>query len=288
MNSMTGFGRGEATNGEATVIVEMKSVNNRFLDLQVRVPREYTALEPRIHTALKGAIQRGRLEVFVRRQAHDAGRKVGVDASLAEKVHAALSEVATRLGKRPEDVPLEVVLAQPGVVYTIDEEPLSEWSLLDSALQAALTDLKAMRVREGDSLHNDLEHRLAEMMQLRDDVELLAEGLGDRLQRRLEERIARLIGDRIDPARLAQETAVLADRADVSEELSRIRSHCSQIMETLTREEPAGRKLDFLLQELNREVNTIGSKAAEHPVSARVVEMKATLERMREQAANVE
>jgi uncharacterized protein (TIGR00255 family) len=288
MNSMTGFGRGEAASGGATVVVEMKSVNNRFLDLQVRVPREYGALEPRIHAALKGAIQRGRLEVFVRRQAHDAGRRVGVDAPLAERVHAAIAEVAIRLGKKAEDVPLDVVLAQPGVVYPIEEEPLEEWPLVESALQAALAELLAMRAREGASIAKELDHHLAGTMGIRDDIEQLSEGLTDRLQRRFEERMERLVGDRVDPSRVAQEIAVLVDRADLSEELARIRSHCAQVAETLRAPEPVGRKLDFLLQELNREANTIGSKAAEHTIAARVVELKSTLERMREQAANVE
>jgi uncharacterized protein (TIGR00255 family) len=288
MNSMTGFGRGEAASSGATVVVEMKTVNNRFLDLQVRVPREYAALEPRIHQALKGAIQRGRLEVFVRRQAHDVGRKVGVDAALAERVHAAIAEVAIRLGKKAEDVPLDVVLAQPGVVYAIEEEPLEEWALVQKALEGALAELLAMRAREGASLAIELDHHLAAAMVLRDDVETLSEGLADRLQRRLEERMERLVGDRVDPSRLAQEIAVLVDRADLSEELARIRSHCAQLAETLRAPEPVGRKLDFLLQELNREANTIGSKAAEHTIAARVVELKSMLERMREQAANVE
>ena len=288
MNSMTGFGRGEATSSGTTVVVEMKTVNNRFLDLQVRVPREYGALEPRIHAALKGAIQRGRLEVFVRRQAHDSNRKVGVDAALAERVHAAIAEVAIRLGKKAEDVPLDVVLAQPGVVYAIEEEPLEEWPLVESALKGALADLLAMRAREGTSLASELEHHLAATMVIRDDIEMLSEGLADRLERRLEERMERLLGDRVDPARVAQEIAVMVDRADLSEELARIKSHCAQVAETLRAAEPVGRKLDFLLQELNREANTIGSKAAEHTIAARVVELKSTLERMREQAANVE
>src|SRR5689334_3045122 len=139
MNSMTGFGRGEATNGSVTVIVEMKSVNNRFIDLQVRVPREYLALEPRMHQALKDAIQRGRLEVFVRRQAKDSGKTVGVDTALAKKVHDAAVEVASRLGKKLEDIPLEIVLQQPGVLYAVEQEPdaVAEWDVVETALQAA-------------------------------------------------------------------------------------------------------------------------------------------------------
>jgi uncharacterized protein (TIGR00255 family) len=290
MNSMTGFGRGEATNGNATVVVEMKSVNNRFLDLQVRVPREYLALEPRIHTALKDAIQRGRLEIFVRRQGKDSGKSVGVDAALAEKVHEAIVKVAGRLNKKIEDIPLEIVLGQPGVLFAIEQEPdaTEEWDLVETALLAARSDLLTMRALEGASLQRDLEGHLVEMLRLRAEIEGVADGVVERLHRRLEERITRLIGDRVDRGRLAQEAAILADKADISEELSRIRSHCEQFADLLAAKEPVGRKLDFLLQELNREINTIGSKAAEHPIASRVVDMKSTLEKMREQAANVE
>ena len=126
------------------------------------------------------------------------------------------------------------------------------------------------------------------MQRLWAEVQSHTDGISERLRKRLDDRIIRLIGDRIDPARLAQEAAVLADKADVSEELVRIQSHCKQFSDALKTDDPVGRKLDFLLQEFNREINTIGSKASEHPISARVVDMKSVLERMREQAANVE
>jgi hypothetical protein len=123
------------------------------------------------------------------------------------------------------------VLAQPGVVYAIEDEPLEEWALVQKALEGALAELLAMRAREGASLATELEHHLAATMVIRDDIELLSDGLADRLQRRLEERMERLVGDRVDPARLAQEIAVLVDRSDLSEELARIRSHCAQLAE---------------------------------------------------------
>lgn len=290
MNSMTGFGRGEATNGDVTIVVEMKSVNNRFRDLQIRVPREHMVLEPRLHTMLREAVQRGRIEVYVRRTAVESGYHVKSDPALAEKYHSAMRAVATRLGRPDEPIPLELVLNAPGVLTHVESEPdaLREWDLVSTAVEVALADLMQMRAVEGMALQRDLMQHLEELLRVLGEVQRQAEGVVDRLRARLDQRIHRMIGERLDSDRLAQEAAILADKADISEELARIQAHCAQFAEALVAPEPVGRKLDFLLQELNREINTVGSKAAEHPVSARVVEMKATLERMREQAANVE
>lgn len=290
MNSMTGFGRGEATNGDVTIVVEMKSVNNRFRDLQLRVPREHMVLEPRLHTMLREAVQRGRIEVYVRRSAVDSGHQVKADPVLAEKYLAAMVKVSQRLGRTNEPIPIEVVLAQPGVLTHVETEvdALREWDLVSTAVEAALSDLLSMRATEGGALQRDLQRHLDELLRLLAEVESAAEGVSERLRARLDQRIYRLMGDRMDPDRMAMEAAVLADKADISEELTRIHAHCDQFADALVSPEPVGRKLDFLLQELNREVNTVGSKSAEHPVSARVVELKAVLERMREQAANVE
>ena len=290
MNSMTGFGRGEATNGDVTIVVEMKSVNNRFRDLQLRVPREHMVLEPRLHTMLREAVQRGRIEVYVRRTAVESGYHVKSDPALAEKYHQAMRAVAIRLGQPDAAIPLEVVMGAPGVLTHVEAEPdaLREWDLVSTAVEVALADLIQMRAVEGLALQRDLIQHLEELLRVLGEVQRQAEGVVDRLRARLDQRIHRMIGDRADPDRLAMEAAILADKADISEELARIQAHCAQFAEALVAPEPVGRKLDFLLQELNREINTVGSKAAEHPVSARVVEMKATLERMREQAANVE
>ncbi len=291
MISMTGYGRGEASNGEVSVVVEMKSVNNRFRDVQLRAPREYLLLEPRIQDRLRQDVNRGRVEIFVRRTSSESSQRVQPDQALAESYHRAMTDVAKRLQRDVADVPLAAVLQQPGVLSLVDQDTdaLAEWEVLSTALDAAITELMEMRRSEGQALLEDLQRHLDELLRLRAEVEACADGIGERLRARLEARLNKLLADRVDPARLAQEAAILADKADVSEELARMQSHCQQFLETMqATDEPVGRKLDFLLQELNREINTIGSKSAEHPIAARVVDMKSVLERMREQAANVE
>lgn len=290
MNSMTGYGRGEATNGEITVVIEMKSVNNRFCDVQLRMPREYLVFEQRVNRIIRDRIHRGRVDVFVRRSSTDSGRQVHADVALAERYHRAMLAVARRLQRDDAQLPLEVILSQPGVLSLVEAETdaLAEWDVAEPALDAALAEMLEMRAAEGAELKRELRRHLDDLQRLRAEVEASAEGVAQRLRRRLDTRIQRLLADRVDPVRLAQEAVILADKADISEELLRIHAHCKQFSEALERTEPVGRKLDFLLQELNREINTIGSKAAEHPIAARVVEMKSVLERMREQAANVE
>lgn len=290
MNSMTGFGRGEAANGSVAVVAEIRAVNNRFRDVQLRLPREYNAFEPRIHTMLRDAVSRGRLEVHLRRTCSEGATRIVADVALAEQYFRAIGEVARRLQQDPAEVPLSFVLGQPGVLTATDNDAdaLGEWELVETAVTSAVADLGAMRSREGDALRADLQRHLDEMLRLRAEILDASDGVAERLRARLNDRITRMIGDRVDPARLAQEAAVLADKADVSEELARLGSHCEQFGEALRAAEPVGRKLDFLLQEMNREVNTIGSKTVEQTVSARVVDLKSAVERMREQAANVE
>lgn len=290
MNSMTGYGRGEATNGEIAVVVEMKSVNNRFLDVQLRMPREYLLLEPRVTARLKAAVSRGRVEVFIRRTSSESTQQVQPDTALAESYLKAMEAVAKYLQRQPDDVPIATVLQQPGVLTLVDRDTdaLAEWDVVSAALEAAVTELLEMRQAEGQALDQDLRQYLDQLLRLRSQVAEQADGVADRLRLRLESRIKKLLADRIDPNRLSQEAAILADKADISEELARIASHGSQFEAALGSDQPVGRKLEFLLQELNREINTIGSKSAEHPIAARVVDMKSIAERMREQAANVE
>lgn len=290
---MTGYGRGEASNGDVTVVVELKSVNNRFRDLQLRVPREYVALEPRITNLLKDPFQRGRIDAYVRRTVHAPSTRVVADVGLANEYARAIGELATEVvGFDGRDVPFTFILQQEGVLTLTtdhdDVDAVSEWSVLETALRAATADLLAMRGQEGAALHADLKGFVAETRALLAEIDAVATGVNDRVRQRLEARIQRMVGDHLEPQRIAQEVALLADKADVSEETTRMRSHCDQFEEALDADEPTGRRLDFLLQEMNREVNTIGSKAAEHPISERVVDLKTTLERMREQAANVE
>ncbi len=290
MNSMTGFGRGDASNGGTTVVVEMKSVNNRFRDVQVRLPREYTAFEPRVIAALRDTIQRGRVDIAVRRTCIEGATRIVADLKLVEQYRLAMVDVARRLQRDPAEVSLLHVLSQPGVLVTSDndDDAMGEWELVEAAVNAALSDLSAMRAAEGRALANDLSRHLDELNRLRSEVADAAEGVAERLKAKLVERIGRLVAGHVDPSRIASEAALLADKADVSEELARLQSHGDQFVAALSADEPVGRKLDFLLQEMNREINTIGSKAAELPISARVVDLKSVLERMREQVANVE
>lgn len=293
LRSMTGFGRGEAAAGDVTVLVELRSVNNRFRDLQVRCPREYLALEPRVTQALKGPFHRGRIDAYVRRSAASGAQVVRVDPDLAHQYMRAVQALRRDMKELAgEPVSIDFLLGQPGVLTVTEAEVdvMREWPIVETALQAAVDDLLLMRDREGRALRDDLQRYLTELRGLTLKVEDAIEGIHERLFARVQTRVQRLLGDRVDASRLAQEAAVLADKADVSEEIARMRSHCDQFKAALESEadDPVGRRLEFLLQEMHREVNTIGSKAAEHPVSQRVVDMKSVLERMREQSANVE
>ena len=290
ITSMTGFGRGEASNGAISVVVELKTVNNRFRDVQLRVPREYAALEARVTNVLREGIQRGRLDATVRRTSAEGSTHVSIDVALVEQYRRAFTELGRRLQRDPAEVPLQVYLSQPGVLVTGEAEadPLAEWSVLETALLAALEELGAMRRTEGRALAEDLRRHLQELQRLHAEVAEASDGIAERLHQRLTERVHRLLADRVEPARLAAEAALLAEKADVAEELTRLQSHVAQALDALSAEEPVGRKLDFLLQEMHREVNTLGSKAGELTIAARVVDMKGVLERLREQAANVE
>lgn len=290
MKSMTGYGRGEATNGDVTVVVEVKTVNNRFRDLNPRLPREYMVLEPRITAAVKKVVTRGRVDIFVRRSATESNQLVHADPVLAERYLKAIQSVAQRLQIRSDAVSLDSILQQPGVLSLreMEADALTEWEVVETALSVALDELLSMRQTEGAALRADLLGHLDALAHHHTAVSDRIEGLTERIHKRLSERLSRLLGDRVDPARLAQEAAVLADKADVSEELARLVSHFAQFRSALDSTEPVGRRLEFLVQEMNREVNTLGSKASEHPVSAHVVDMKSVMERVREQAANVE
>ncbi len=292
LRSMTGFGAGEASSGDVTVVVELRSVNNRFRDIQLRAPREYMALEARIHKVLKEPFARGRIDAVVHRKVMRGGRVVVADQSLADEYARVINHLSEGMvGFMAREVPLTFILAQEGVLRVTESEAdvLVEWDVVEAALNAAVVDLSQMREAEGRAMYADLSHHLADLRRLVAEVEAVSLGVNERIRQRLEQRMTRLLGEhRADPTRILQEAALLADKSDVSEEVTRLRSHCDQFAEALESDDSVGRRLDFLLQEMNREINTIGSKAAEHPISHRVVDMKSVLEKMREQAANVE
>lgn len=294
---MTGFGRGVAEHGGTRATVDVRTVNHRFLDIKLRGSLA-PALEEAIGSRVRAAIERGSVAVSVHVARAAASAAVRIDADAARAAHEQLAELARMLGIPGPD--LALVLAQPGVVVAAEEGPRddSDQPTVLAALDAALAQLSEMREVEGAALARELLDRLDELGALRAQIERLAAEIPERIQRRLQQRLERLLHDAasdgrgaaaaLDPGRLAQEVALLAERADVTEELVRLASHLDQARALVTGSGASGRRLDFLVQEIGRELNTIGSKSAATEISSTIVEAKAVLEKVREQVQNVE
>jgi uncharacterized protein (TIGR00255 family) len=290
IRSMTGFGAGRAARGGEEIDVEVRSVNHKFCEVKVRLPREIAALEVEIARAVKERLARGGVEVSVRRTSARGAAAPRVDHALAAEYAQAFEDLRQRLGMA-DAVSLSEILEADGVV-TLEERSAdleSARAAVGQALAQALDRLAAMREREGEALARDVAGRLdlAETQVAR--IERLAPQSVEQHRARLQERIQDLTrGLGVDPARLAQEVALFADRTDVAEEITRLRSHVAQARALMAGSEPAGRKMDFLVQEMHREVNTIGSKSQSAEIAPMVVALKAEIERMREQVQNVE
>ena len=291
--SMTGYGRGECSEDGLRATVEMRSVNHRFLDVQAKLPREWMALEPMLVGLVRERLGRGRVELFVRRELQGGRRaEVQVDLDLARSIREAAARMAADLGVA-DDLCTSQLLATPGVLVTREPEADvdRESAVVERALRGALTGLVEMRAVEGQRLAEDVAARLDRIEEIRLGIEELAAEVPVAIKARVERRVGDLLaGSAVapDPDRLAQEAAILGDKAAVDEELTRLASHLSQARALLRVDEPVGRKLDFLVQELNREANTIGSKSAETSISTLVVDLKSTIEKVREQVANIE
>lgn len=291
MRSMTGFGRGEAASQFGRIVVEMKAVNHRFSEVVCRMPRQFNALEEQVRKLVQGKVSRGRIDLFVSWDAAAQARGVKVDKELAMAYYNSLKELAEEIGSNSE-LTLDTLAKLPDVLKVGEGEVTAEqlWPLLQSAALQAVTNLIAMRQREGDALADELHARLVTIEALGESVAERApqvvEDYRNRLTRRLDELLPQ--GHTVDPQRLAQEVAIFADRSDVAEELQRLASHIAQFRQTLQENEAVGRKLDFLVQELGREVNTIGSKANDAAITNQVVTAKAELEKIREQVQNIE
>lgn len=288
MFSMTGFGSAEVTSGELQLSVTLRSVNGRFFDCHVHLPREWLELEPVIKGAVRERIRRGRVDVFVDRK--------GVSPSefrVVEEVAAGYLAAGRRLSELGTAGPLGVgeLLALPGVVA--QEPPALEQirEPLLEALDVALDRLVESRAKEGQALREILRSHLGRLEELVEAIDSRARGLLEYHRNRLMERLAELRQEvRVDEARLAQEVLFYTEKSDISEELNRLRTHLARFRRLLEdgAENAVGRDLDFLCQELNREVNTILSKAALVEISEPAVEAKAEVERLREQVQNVE
>lgn len=290
MRSMTGYGRGVASHGDVRATVDVRAVNHRFIDLKLRGMPLPAALEDAIATRVRARVERGSVVVsvnLVRGNALAGGR---IDGDAAARVHRMLVELAARLAIPGPD--LALVLAQPGVV-TSDEldgdGPAVAAAATLEALDAALGQLDEMRQAEGTALAAELHARVDELVATRTQVAVLAAGVPQLLGRRLLDRVKRLSEEvGVDQARLAQEVALLADRADITEELVRLASHLEQARALIDGAGAVGRRLDFLVQEIGRELNTIGSKSTTAEITTAIVGAKAALEKVREQVQNVE
>lgn len=291
IRSMTAFARAEESAPPFVVGVEIRSYNSRHLDVALRMPHGYAELEKRARDAVAARLARGRVEVRV--QIHDeteAGGAFAIDAPRAEAYHRTLLDLRRRFGL---DGPVGLDLfASAGLIRPAETVRDTEAcaAVLDACLDRVLTDLVAMREREGGHLAQDLETRITAVADGLERIGRVTADLPEIYRARLEERIGALTQGAValDPARIAQEAAILADRSDISEEIVRVRSHLAQFRRILDADDPAGHKLNFLLQELNREFNTMGSKCGNAQAAHDIVDVKAELEKIREQVQNVE
>jgi uncharacterized protein (TIGR00255 family) len=292
IKSMTGYGKAEAALDTGRIIVEVKSVNHRYGEVFVKIPRSLMSYENEVRKCVAGRLKRGKIEVFVQQEGSAAAGSLPVlNLELAKAYHEVFLKMREALGLH-EQVTLALIAAQKDVLGTGEREEEGTddpQQVLLAAVTAAVDSIDAMRLREGAALMEDLAARRATLADLIARVSLRSPQVVAETAQRLKERVAQLAGETgVDETRIAQEIAFLADRCDITEELVRFDSHLGQFDETLLLDEPVGRKLDFLLQELNREVNTIGSKANDAEITALVVQLKAELEKIREQVQNIE
>jgi uncharacterized protein (TIGR00255 family) len=288
---MTGYGAGEAASGAVVVKVELRSVNHRFFDPAIRISRDHAGLESRVRERLAARVTRGRIQAGVDVEVRAEGAGLSVDEELAEAYRGVLRTLQERY--RLEGSPDAMSFAQlPDVVRRRSPEAPPEQleEALDAALDAALDELCAMRDREGAALGRDLAERVARLGEVVERIDAASADGVERARQRLEARIAQLVPEGVtpDPERLATEVAILSDKADIQEELVRFRAHNEAFFGFLEDGAAVGKRLDFLLQEMNREANTIGSKAVSASVTHLVVEAKEEIERLREQVQNVE
>ncbi|MCD8160276.1 MAG: YicC family protein [Clostridiales bacterium] len=291
LKSMTGYGRGELALHGRTITVEVRNVNNRYLDCNIRLPRAYTCAEDGIQRAVKGAVSRGKVDVFVTVEQEAAEAvAVRVNEAMAAGYVAAFRSMAEQYHLAGE-VSLDLIARMPDVVQ-VEKAPENLEELTEdllAATRAALADFDAMRSREGQKLYEDLSQRLDTMEGFVSVVERRSPETVAAYRERLYSRIQETLADRqIDEGRVLTEVAIFADKVAVAEETVRLTSHIAQFRTMLEGGQPIGRKLDFLIQEMNRETNTIGSKCNDLELSTVVVDMKAELEKIREQVQNVE
>ena len=291
VKSMTGYGRAENTFNGCTITVELRSVNNRYLDCNVRIPRLYLFAEDAMKSRVQNTISRGKVDVFVTLDSTGADKvQVSVNRPVADGYYAALKQLSEDYGLSGE-ISVTLLSRFPEVLLAEKAEEDVERLAQDicSVLDKALVDFDQMRTREGERLREDILSRAAVIEDKVGLVERRSPQTGTEYRAKLEARMSEVLSNtQLDPARILTEAAIFADKVAVDEETVRLRSHIGQLREMLSKGGAIGRKLDFLIQEFNREANTIGSKCSDIEISGHVVDIKAEIEKIREQVQNIE
>ena len=293
MNSMTGFGRATQIVDGLQCIIEIKSVNSRFLDLNIRSPKQVNSVEHSIRKCIQKKIHRGKVDVFVTLQdVGDREKQFIINSSLKHQIQDLL--VSEGFYREPQEVPLSAVMAISNDWVQIQDSEVTEdvlQSLVTDTTTNALNALVSMRQSEGIHIQQDLLHRLSQMTNIIEDINSHKADAVIAYKENLRTKIMDYVEGldiTANEDRLLQEVAIMADKTDITEEIVRFRSHVVQLTNTLKMDEPIGRKLDFIIQEMNREVNTIGSKAMDITLTDHVVQLKCELEKVREQVQNIE
>ena len=293
MNSMTGFGRATQIVDGLQCIIEIKSVNSRFLDLNIRSPKQVNSVEHSIRKCIQKTIHRGKVDVFVTLQdVEDREKQFIINSSLKHQIQDLL--VSEGFYREPQEVPLSAVMAISNDWVQIQDSEVTEdvlQSLVTDTTTNALNALVSMRQSEGIHIQQDLLHRLSQMTNIIEDINSHKADAVIAYKENLRTKMMDYVEGldiTANEDRLLQEVAIMADKTDITEEIVRFRSHVVQLTNTLKMDEPIGRKLDFIIQEMNREVNTIGSKAMDITLTDHVVQLKCELEKVREQVQNIE
>lgn len=288
MKGMTGFGYSEYRAENLEITAEVKSYNNRYLDLFVNLPSFVSPLEQSVREFVKPWVQRGRVEVYIHLHDRESDVAVHIDRPTVEAYRDALEEVSGLLGTQ-EEIRLSHILRLEGVLGLTRAREIEEyWELVKPTLERALSEFDDARAREGESTVRDIEAQLSRVVAVADELDTRAPELEEALKRNVRERFREVLEGQADEDRVYSETAALLIKHSINEELSRLRAHINAFNETLQAGGSVAKRLDFLCQELNREVNTISSKSFASDVSRRVVEAKDAVENIREQLRNVE
>ena len=290
--SMTGFGRGEYKDDNYQFLVECKTINHKYADINIRIPRKLSFLEDKVRILVKDYIKRGRVDLYIKLDllgSEDVNLKF--DEELATQYVSILNQIKDKFNL-VDDISVMNIAKFPDIIKTEEKEDDEDklWSMLKVALEDALVKLRDMRFEEGKKLSEDIQNRCNLLKNYIEDIEKYSYNVVNDYKEKLQNRINDILQDIsiIDENRLAQEVAIYADKSSITEEIVRFKSHIEQLKNTVLKNESTGRKIDFLIQEMNREANTIGSKSSDLNITNLVIEVKSELEKIREQIQNIE